>query len=190
MDLEPQTSPLLVPEPRQVADHPRFVLTTRSESVSRNVEVTDLSPFRHRTATAEFLCATSGPRRHVFRGPLLYEVLTALAPLMSEMPRRTRAHCVVRLRGRDGHRAAVSWAEIDPEFAGAPFLLATAMDGVPLGENGPQLVSPGDRCGARFISAITRVDVVPGGADPGPVGAPDPGGSVRPARWGQEGSAV
>ncbi|MFF1670283.1 hypothetical protein ACFVWN_11180, partial [Nocardiopsis flavescens] len=166
MDLtgDPRAPSRPVPGPRSAPGGPGFVLTTRSGGVSGSVTVTDLSPFRHRTTTAAFLCATSGPRSHVFRGPLLYEVLSALAPLVPDVPRRTRAHCAVWLRGGDGHGAVVSWAEIDPEFAAAPFLLATAVDGTPLGEQGPQLVSPGDRCGARYISAITRVDVVVDGA--------------------------
>ncbi|MGW3302198.1 hypothetical protein [Streptomyces rubiginosohelvolus] len=39
----------------------------------------------------------------------------------------------------------------------APVLLATRMDGRPLEPDGSQLVMPRDRCGARYVSSITRV---------------------------------
>ncbi|MEV6568477.1 helix-turn-helix domain-containing protein [Streptomyces kronopolitis] len=39
----------------------------------------------------------------------------------------------------------------------APILLATALDGGPLDGAGSQLVVPSDRCGARYISAITGI---------------------------------
>ncbi|MCX5337817.1 hypothetical protein [Streptomyces sp. NBC_00140] len=54
-----------------------------------------------------------------------------------------------RLTGMDGHRALLSWAEIDPDFAHAPVLLAVSIDEAPLDRAGPQLVLPQDRCGAR-----------------------------------------
>lgn len=47
--------------------------------------------------------------------------------------------------------------ELDADFGNAPVLLATAMDGRCLDRAGSQLVVPSDRCGARYISAITSV---------------------------------
>lgn len=63
------------------------------------------------------------------------------------------------MTGNDGHRAVLSWAEIDPDFADAPVMLAVAIDGTPLDAAGPQLVLPQDRCGARHISGITAIRV-------------------------------
>ncbi|MBO3681389.1 hypothetical protein [Streptomyces sp. NEAU-YJ-81] len=58
-----------------------------------------------------------------------------------------------------GHRATLSWAEIDPDFGRAPVLLAVTIDDTPLDRLGPQLVLPQDRCGARHISGIDVVRV-------------------------------
>lgn len=61
------------------------------------------------------------------------------------------------MTGLDGHFALLSWAEIAPDFARAPVLLATRIDTTPLDPLGLQLVLPQDRCGARHISAITTI---------------------------------
>lgn len=58
----------------------------------------------------------------------------------------------------------LAWAEIDADFGNAPVLLATRLDGEDPDAVGSQLVVPVDRCGARYISAVTRVRV---GAWPG-----------------------
>ncbi|WCD87630.1 hypothetical protein KPP03845_104015 [Streptomyces xanthophaeus] len=50
-----------------------------------------------------------------------------------------------------------SWAELDADFAAGPVLLATRLDGEELDEAGSQLVVPTDRCGARYVSAVTHV---------------------------------
>ncbi|AUY52422.1 hypothetical protein EH183_29805 [Streptomyces sp. CB01881] len=71
--------------------------------------------------------------------------------------RKQRLRFLLSVSGADGHRAVVSWAEIDPEFADRRILLATSMDGAPLDAAGPQLVVPGARCGARYVSVVTAV---------------------------------
>lgn len=81
---------------------------------------------------------------------------------------------LIAVTGADGHRALLSWAEIDPDFGQARVLLATRIDGTPLDARGPQLVLPQDRCGARHISGITAVRV-------------DGGYGGRPAAEGDEG---
>ncbi|WP_316764923.1 hypothetical protein [Streptomyces herbicida] len=58
-----------------------------------------------------------------------------------------------------GHHALLSWAEIDPDFAHAPVLLAVGIDNTPLDRAGPQLVLPQDRCGGRHISGINAIRV-------------------------------
>ncbi|MBB5079356.1 hypothetical protein [Nonomuraea endophytica] len=53
----------------------------------------------------------------------------------------------------------LSWGEIDPEFGNAAVLPAVAMDCRDLDGQGPHLVVPGDRCGARHISRVAAVRV-------------------------------
>ncbi|MFE6036848.1 molybdopterin-dependent oxidoreductase [Streptomyces sp. NPDC056452] len=113
---------------------------------------------QHR-ADVVFECATSGPRRHRFEGPLLREVVLDSHPLFDARRRKDRSRFVLSVSGGDGHHTVLAWAEVDADFTNAPVLLATRMDGEDLDMAGSQLVVPVDRCGARYISAITRVRV-------------------------------
>ncbi|MBD0739311.1 molybdopterin-dependent oxidoreductase [Streptomyces sp. CBMA29] len=108
-------------------------------------------------AEVVFDCATSGPRRHTFEGPLLRQVVMAAEPAFDAGRRKERSRFLLAVTGGDGHHTVLSWAEIDSDFGNAPILLAAAMDGRPLDGEGSQLVVPSDRCGARYVSAITAV---------------------------------
>ncbi|MFJ4970691.1 molybdopterin-dependent oxidoreductase [Streptomyces sp. NPDC088755] len=119
---------------------------------------------RQHRAEVVFDCATSGPQRHVFEGPLLREVVLAAHPLFDTRRRKDRSRFALAVSGGDGHHTVLTWAEIDADFGNAPVLLATRLDGEDLDPAGSQLVVPADRCGARYISAITQVWV---GAWPG-----------------------
>ncbi|MFI8369048.1 molybdopterin-dependent oxidoreductase [Streptomyces sp. NPDC085466] len=111
---------------------------------------------RHRAAVV-FDCATAGPQRHVFEGPLLREVVAAAGPAFDPARRKERSRFLLAVHGTDGHHALLSWAEIDADFGDAPVLPATRMDGADLDAAGTQLVVPSDRCGARYVSGVTRV---------------------------------
>ncbi|MGX7759488.1 molybdopterin-dependent oxidoreductase [Streptomyces angustmyceticus] len=133
-----------------------------------------------RRAEVVFDCATNGPQHHTFEGPLLREVIDAAEPAFDVRRRKDRSRYVLAITGRDGHHAALSWAELDADFGDAPVLLATAMDGRPLDASGSQLVVPSDRCGARYISAVTGIwlgTCVPPEADGSRAGGPGPGAS-------------
>lgn len=110
-----------------------------------------------------FNCRRSGVRRHRFGGPLLRDVIAPAKPVFITGEHRDRVRYVIALHGGDGHRVVLSWAEIDPEFGDQPVLLGVSRDGTPLDGEGPQLVVPGDVCGARNISGVTelRILVVP-----------------------------
>jgi hypothetical protein len=108
-------------------------------------------------AEVTFDCRTSGPQRHTFEGPRLWDVLRAARPRLESATRKARLGHLLTVTGADGHFAVLSWAEIDPEFSGRRILLATSIDGRPLDASGPQLVVPDDTCGARYVSGITAV---------------------------------
>ncbi|MGF1432035.1 molybdopterin-dependent oxidoreductase [Kitasatospora sp. LaBMicrA B282] len=112
---------------------------------------------------ARFDCLGSGERRHGFDGPRLWDVVRAARPRVDLHGRKERLRFLLTVTGTDGHCAVLSWAEIDPEFGGQQILLATSIDDAPLDGAGPQLVVPGDHCGARYISGITEVWVGPFG---------------------------
>lgn len=104
-----------------------------------------------------FECAKNGPQHHTFEGPLLRDVVGDARPAFDAARRKDRSRFLLAVTGGDGHRTVLSWAEIDADFADSPILLATALDGRGLDMAGSQLVVPSDRCGARYISAITSV---------------------------------
>jgi DMSO/TMAO reductase YedYZ molybdopterin-dependent catalytic subunit len=108
-------------------------------------------------ARVTFDCRTSGARQHTFEGPKLWDVLRASGSRAELAHRKARLRHLLTVTGADGHVALLSWAEIDPEFGGQQILLATSIDDAPLDDAGPQLVVPGDSCGARYISGITEV---------------------------------
>ncbi|MFD8660841.1 hypothetical protein ACFV1V_19725 [Streptomyces globisporus] len=78
-------------------------------------------------------------------------------PAFDVRRRKDRSRFLPAVTGGDGHHAVLSWAETDADFGDAPVLLATRMDGRLLEPDGSQLVMPRDRCGARYVSSITRV---------------------------------
>ncbi|MGA5868988.1 molybdopterin-dependent oxidoreductase [Streptomyces cinereoruber] len=115
---------------------------------------------QHR-AEVVFDCATAGPQHHAFAGPLLREVVAAALPRFDPARRKERARFLLAVSGGDGHHALLSWAEIDADFGDAPVLLATRTDDRDLDGDGPQLVVPSDRCGARYVSAVTGIWIGP-----------------------------
>lgn len=113
--------------------------------------------WRQQRAEVVFDCATNGPQCHTFEGPLLRDVIDAAGPTFDARRRKDRSRYLLAVAGGDGHHTVLSWAELDADFGDAPILLATAMDGRALDRSGSQLVVPSDRCGARYISAITGI---------------------------------
>ncbi|MFI1768791.1 molybdopterin-dependent oxidoreductase [Streptomyces sp. NPDC020800] len=147
------------------------VLALTGDLVRPNrLTVPDLLAWPQHRADVSFECATSGIQHHRFSGPRLYDVLADAGPGFDPVRRKDRLRFLIAVTGTDGHHALLSWAEIDPDFADAPVLLAVTIDGTPLDTDGPQLVLPQDRCGARHISGITviRVDGGYGFGGPAP----------------------
>ena len=101
--------------------------------------------------------ATNGPQHHTFSGPLLREVVSDAGPAFDPRRRKDRSRFLLAVSGGDGHHTVLSWAEIDADFGNSPILLATRLDGQDLDAVGSQLVVPSDRCGARYISAISSI---------------------------------
>lgn len=135
-----------------------LVLTGDLDRPSR-LTVPDLLAWPQHEAEVAFECASSGVQRHRFTGALLHDVLTDARPAFDLSRRKDRLRFLIAVRGADGHRTVLSWAEIDPDFGRAPVLLAVTLDGTRLDRAGSQLVLPQDRCGARYISGIEAIHV-------------------------------
>lgn len=120
----------------------------------RILGMADLRALPQHEREITFSCRSSGLRRHRFTGPLLLDVLHSARPAFAPGERKDRLRFLISLRAADGHRIVLSWAEIDPEFGNGPILLGHSRDGRRLDDQGPQLVVPGDVCGARNVSGI------------------------------------
>ncbi|WP_234313985.1 MULTISPECIES: molybdopterin-dependent oxidoreductase [unclassified Streptomyces] len=121
------------------------------------LSVADLREWQQHRAKVVFDCATNGPQHHVFEGVLLRDVVASAGPAFDARRRKDRSRFLLAVSGGDGHHSVLAWAELDADFGGSPVLLATRLDGTDLDGSGAQLVVPSDRCGARYVSAVTHV---------------------------------
>src|SRR5262249_27025012 len=99
-----------------------------------------------------------GMRSATFAGPLLSDVL---AQTKAVDPAHHQSHVaqLLVLAGRDGYRAVLALAELAPEFEGKQVILASQMDGKPLGDGHLRIVVPSDKRGGRSVRDIARVEV-------------------------------
>ncbi|MGW2277025.1 molybdopterin-dependent oxidoreductase [Streptomyces sp. NPDC001770] len=139
--------------------HPAEFALTGDLARPAGLTVPDLLAWPQHRAEVSFECATSGVRHHAFEGPLLHDVLRDARPVFDPVRRKDRLRFLITVTGSDGHRTLLTWAEIDPDFARAPVLLAVRIDGASLNRSGPQLVLPQDRCGGRHVSGIRVIRV-------------------------------
>lgn len=93
-----------------------------------------------------------------YDGVSLWDLLTD-SSLIPPGPLKNHASLVVYVTGRDGWRAAVAAAEIDPEFEGKAVLLGHAAAADPADAGALRLVVPGDRHGARAVRDVVRIEV-------------------------------
>ncbi|MFI8386980.1 molybdopterin-dependent oxidoreductase [Streptomyces sp. NPDC085540] len=121
------------------------------------LSVADLREWEQHRAKVVFDCATNGPQHHVFEGVLLRDVVASAGPAFDARRRKDRSRFLLAVSGGDGHHSVLARAELDADFGGTPVLLATRLDGEDLDGSGAQLVVPSDRCGARYVSAVTHV---------------------------------
>jgi hypothetical protein len=62
--------------------------------------------------------------------------------------------------GSDGYKAAFSLGELNPAFGNQPDIIAYAVDGAPLTDNGfARIVAPNDVRAGRFVSNLTSLEV-------------------------------
>ncbi|MER5868380.1 molybdopterin-dependent oxidoreductase [Streptomyces sp. NPDC002044] len=121
------------------------------------LSVADLRAWEQHRVAVTFHCATNGARHHVFEGALLRDVVADAGPAFDARRRKDRSRFLLAISGGDGHHTVLSWAELDADFGNSPVLLAARLDGADLDGAGAQLVVPSDRCGARYVSAVTDV---------------------------------
>jgi DMSO/TMAO reductase YedYZ molybdopterin-dependent catalytic subunit len=117
----------------------------------------DLARFPSHQLNAAYI-TPAGSTHHLFRGPTLFDVLTAAKPRFDPRVKSDSLRYAVLITALDGYQAVLSWAEIDPTGAGKEILLARSADGVDMPR--PRLVVPGDAHGGRYVSDVVRVRLV------------------------------
>jgi DMSO/TMAO reductase YedYZ molybdopterin-dependent catalytic subunit len=121
--------------------------------------VADLRALPQHKARVHYLSGT-GSESHVFKGPLLADVLAKASPTFDPAVKNAGLRHVVSATGSDGYAAVVAWGEVDPAFAKRPVILATEQDGLGLDADGPRLVVPGDVRGGRYVGGVVHIELV------------------------------
>jgi DMSO/TMAO reductase YedYZ molybdopterin-dependent catalytic subunit len=135
------------------------VLLEVSGEVERPLKLTsaDLAKLPRTTLSAR----AHDEKEHRFDGVMLVEILKlAGVPLGKELRGKNMALYVV-VEAADNYRAVFALADIDPDFASQPPLLADASDGKPLAkEDGPlRIVAAGDNKHGRWVRQVVRIVV-------------------------------
>jgi hypothetical protein len=95
-----------------------------------------------------------------FTGALLWDLLQSVGIITNPTIKNDILRKVIVVTGTDGYVADFTAGEIDPGFGGNQILVAYAVNGQPLGSQGPaQIVAPGDKAGGRFVHNIATIVV-------------------------------
>src|SRR5262249_22056758 len=137
--------------------------------------LTDLQTLPAATITAETRTRQGSQGAHMYKGPLLKDVL-GKAQLRTDPNRKNDLeNRVITATGSDGYRVTLAYGEIDPDFGPQQIIVAYEMDGKPLAADGfAALVVPGDQLAGRWVKNLVGLTV----ADPvpNPIGTPPPPG--------------
>jgi DMSO/TMAO reductase YedYZ molybdopterin-dependent catalytic subunit len=118
----------------------------------------DLAKMPRETATV----AEQDGTKVAYEGVPLREILKrAGAPMDKELRGKALASYVVA-KAHDGYQVVFTLAELAPEFANEPILVADKRDGKPLfGYQGPvRIVCPNDKAGARSVRMLDSIEFV------------------------------
>jgi hypothetical protein len=143
----------------QFPAHPAPATFTVSGAVNHplTLNVGDLRRYQAQREWVSF-GSSAGQEHHIFRGALLFDVLTAAAPSFDPASKNDKLSFAVVVTGTDGYRSTLSWAEFDPDFGAGKDLLAFDQDHQ--GLTRPRLVVPGDGKGGRYVSDIASITVL------------------------------
>jgi len=95
-----------------------------------------------------------------FTGALLWDLLQSVGVIIDPNIKNDILRKIIIVTGTDGYVSVFTAGEIDPGFGGNQILVAYAVNGQPLGPEGPaQIVAPGDKAGGRFVHNIAKIIV-------------------------------
>ena len=100
-------------------------------------------------------------RGRVYRGASVWDFLNTTVGLAAPATRAEGLRRYVIVSGSDGYQALFSLAELDPTLGAQPLLIATELDGKPLGDHGfARIVAPNDGKPGRWVSRLVRLEVL------------------------------
>jgi molybdate transport system substrate-binding protein len=111
------------------------------------------------SATQHIALATEhGNKPADWAGPMLWQLLAQSGAINPDKPSE-HVRQTVRVTGADGYSVVFALAELSPQFANSPILLANRMDGAPLPNQSMRLVVPNEKRGGRSVRDVVRIDV-------------------------------
>ena len=99
---------------------------------------------------------SSGGESVEWSGPLLWDVLVA-EKIIDPGSHNEHVRLTLLVKGRDGYTARLALAEISPDFANRPVLLADRMNGTALPDHSLKLFVPGEAKGGRSVRDPTSI---------------------------------
>jgi hypothetical protein len=90
-------------------------------------------------------------------GVLLLDLLQRAKPKFDLKKKRDALRYAVLVHGTDGYATAISWGEMDPDFADKPILVTVEENGKRLER--PGLIVPGDKHGGRHVYDMDKITV-------------------------------
>jgi hypothetical protein len=91
------------------------------------------------------------------KGVLLYDLLQRAKPKFDPKKKRDMLRYAVLVHATDGYATAISWGEIDPDFAAKPILVTVEENDKRLER--PGLIVPGDKHGGRHVYDMDRISL-------------------------------
>jgi hypothetical protein len=105
------------------------------------------------------VCNEHAKAFQTYSGVVLIDLLTRLGVPDKQHGKDLRLYLVAE--GSDGYIAVYSVAEVNPDLHEGTVILADAMDGKPIGEDGPlKLVAAGEKRPARWVRNLVAVRVL------------------------------
>ena len=139
---------------------PRFTLSGEVNHPA-TYDKASLGRLPHSIVNVTFL-TKNGSQSSSFRGVPLWNLLVT-AGIKSDRTRRGRFQ-YVEITATDCYQVVVALAELDPNFAGEPVLVADGQNGSPLGHEAgfARLIVPGDKFAGRNTFWIGKIEVLSG----------------------------
>ena len=91
------------------------------------------------------------------KGVSLYDLLQRAKPKFDPKKKRDMLRYAVLVHATDGYATAISWGEIDPDFAAKPILVTVEENDKRLPR--PGLIVPGDKHGGRHVYDMDRISL-------------------------------